>query len=101
MGVCITGWSHSRFGKSSSEGAEQLIAEVARDCLAHAKIGAEDIDAIFVGAFNNGFSKQDFQASLVSLAVPELRFVPATRVENACATGSAALQRACGRKCHG
>ncbi len=91
MGVCITGWSHSKFGKSASEGAEQLIAEVARDSLAHAGVGPEDIDAIFVGAFNNGFSKQDFQASLVALAVPELRFVPATRVENACATGSAAL----------
>ena len=91
MGVCITGWSHSKFGKSASEGAEQLIAEVVRDSLAHAEVGPEDIDAIFVGAFNNGFSKQDFQASLVALAVPELRFVPATRVENACATGSAAL----------
>jgi len=91
MGVCITGWSHSKFGKSASEGAEQLISEVARDCLAHAQVGPEDIDAIFVGAFNNGFSKQDFQASLVALAVPELRFVPATRVENACATGSAAI----------
>ena len=91
MGICITGWSHSKFGKSASEGAEQLIAEVARDCLAHAQVGPEDIDAIFVGAFNNGFSKQDFQASLVAVAVPELRFVPATRVENACATGSAAL----------
>ncbi len=91
MGVCITGWSHSKFGKSASEGSEQLIAEVARDSLAHAGVGPEDIDAIFVGAFNNGFSKQDFQASLVALAVPELRFVPATRVENACATGSAAL----------
>lgn len=91
MGVCLTGWSHSKFGKSASDGAEQLIAEVARDCLAHAEVGPEDIDAIFVGAFNNGFSKQDFQASLVALAVPELRFVPATRVENACATGSAAL----------
>ncbi len=91
MGVCITGWSHSKFGKSASDDSEQLIAEVARDCLAHAEVGPEDIDAIFVGAFNNGFSKQDFQASLVALAVPELRFVPATRVENACATGSAAL----------
>lgn len=91
MGVCITGWSHSKFGKSASEGAEQLIAEIARDCLAHAEVGPEDIDAIFVGAFNNGFSKQDFQASLVALAVPELRFVPSTRVENACATGSAAV----------
>jgi acetyl-CoA C-acetyltransferase len=35
--------------------------------------------------------KQEFPASLVFQADPELRFKPATRVENACATGSAAI----------
>lgn len=91
MGVSITGWSHSKFGKSELSSAEALIASVAKAALDDANIGAQDVDAIFLGAFNNGFGKQDFQASLVSLAIPELRFVPATRVENACATGSAAI----------
>jgi acetyl-CoA C-acetyltransferase len=91
MGVSITGWAHSKFGKSELETAEALIASVAQAALADAKIEPQDIDAIFLGAFNNGFGRQDFQASLVSLAVPELRYVPATRVENACATGSAAI----------
>jgi acetyl-CoA C-acetyltransferase len=48
-------------------------------------------DAIFVGHFNGGFAKQDFPSSLVMQALPELRFKPATRLENACATGSAAI----------
>ncbi len=91
MGPCIIGWAHSRFGRSDLETAEALIASVVDDCLAHAGIGAQDVDAIFLGAFNNGLSKQDFQASLVALAVPELRHVRATRIENACATGSAAI----------
>ncbi|WP_306031237.1 acetyl-CoA acetyltransferase [Stappia sp. MMSF_3263] len=91
MGACIVGWAHSKFGKSEQPGAEELVAEVVSDCLRHAGVGAEEIDAVFLGAFNNGFSKQDFQASLVALAVPELRFTPATRIENACATGSAAI----------
>ncbi|MBB99245.1 MAG: acetyl-CoA acetyltransferase [Rhodobacteraceae bacterium] len=91
MGSCITGWAHTVFGKSDADSAEALIAEVVKDCLVHAQTDASEIDAIFVGAFNNGFSKQDFQASLVALAEPALRFTPATRVENACATGSAAL----------
>ena len=40
-----------------------------------------------------GFSPQDFTASLVLQADPKLRFKPATRVENACATGSAAVHQ--------
>ena len=46
-----------------------------------------------LGHFNAGFSAQDFTASLVLQASPELRFKRATRVENACATGSAAVHQ--------
>jgi acetyl-CoA C-acetyltransferase len=46
-----------------------------------------------LGHFNAGFSPQDFTASLVLQADPALRFKPATRVENACATGSAAVHQ--------
>ena len=51
------------------------------------------MDAIYVGLFNNGFSPQDFPASLVFQADGRFRFTPATRVENACATGSAAIHQ--------
>lgn len=43
------------------------------------------------GVFNNGFSPQSFEAALVGVGHPELARTPATRVENACSTGSAAL----------
>jgi acetyl-CoA C-acetyltransferase len=46
-----------------------------------------------LGHFNAGFSPQDFTASLVLQADDRLRFKPATRVENACATGSAAVRQ--------
>lgn len=91
MSVCITGWAHTKFGKSPAEDAEALIAEVAQAALDHAQVDASEIDAIYLGAFNNGFGRQDFQAGLVGLAVPALRHTPATRLENACATGSAAI----------
>ncbi|MCB1407526.1 MAG: acetyl-CoA acetyltransferase [Rhodobacteraceae bacterium] len=87
----IVGWSHSKFGKSDQPDTEHLIAETLAPALEHAGIGAEDVDGIFVGVFNNGFSRQDFQAALVALADERLRHVPAIRYENACATGSAAL----------
>jgi acetyl-CoA C-acetyltransferase len=57
-------------------------------------IGASDVDEIVLGHFNAGFSAQDFTASLVLQASDDLRFTPATRVENACATGSAAVHQA-------
>src|SRR5213078_2228892 len=56
-------------------------------------IAPSDVDEIVLGHFNAGFSAQDFTASLVLQASDELRFKRATRVENACATGSAAVHQ--------
>ena len=92
---CIIGWAHSRFGKlDDAPDAEALIGLVARAAIEDAGIDPADIDAVFLGQFNGGFVRQDFPASLVFQAVPELRFKPATRYENACATGSAAIHGA-------
>ena len=89
--ACIVGWAHTPFGKLEDPDVESLIGRVAAAAIADAGIAPSDIDASFVGLFNNGFSAQDFPASLVLQHLPELRFKPATRFENACATGTAAL----------
>jgi acetyl-CoA C-acetyltransferase len=91
MTACIVGWAHTPFGKLSGETVESLIVRVATEALADAGIAASDVDEIVLGHFNAGFSAQDFTASLVLQASPDLRFKRATRVENACATGSAAV----------
>jgi acetyl-CoA C-acetyltransferase len=93
MTACIVGWAHTPFGKLSGETVESLIVGVANAALADAGIAAGDVDEIVLGHFNAGFSAQDFTASLVLQASPDLRFKPATRVENACATGSAAVNQ--------
>ena len=93
MTGCIVGWAHSPFGRLENETVESLIVKVANGALAHAGIAAGDVDEIVLGHFNAGFSAQDFTASLVLQASPELRFKRALRVENACATGSAAVQQ--------
>jgi acetyl-CoA C-acetyltransferase len=93
MTACIVGWAHTPFGKLSGETVESLVVRVASDALADAAIGPKDVDEIVLGHFNAGFSAQDFTASLVLQASPELRFKRATRVENACATGSAAVHQ--------
>ena len=93
MTACIVGWAHTPFGKLNDETVESLIVRVAGDALADAGIGPKDVDEIVLGHFNAGFSAQDFTASLVLQASPDLRFKRATRVENACATGSAAVHQ--------
>jgi acetyl-CoA C-acetyltransferase len=94
MTACIVGWAHTPFGKLDAETVESLIVRVATEALADAGIAARDVDEIVLGHFNAGFSAQDFTASLVLQADPDLRFKRATRVENACATGSAAVHQA-------
>ncbi|MEI5664858.1 acetyl-CoA acetyltransferase [Bosea sp. CCNWLW174] len=93
MSAAIVGWAHTPFGKQDTETVESLIVRVATDALIDAGITADQVDEIVLGHFNAGFSAQDFTASLVLQADPALRFKPATRVENACATGSAAVHQ--------
>ena len=94
MSSCITGWAHSKFGVNSNQTSEDMIADVVQKAIDHAEISAKEIDAIFVGTFNNGFQKQDFHGALPAVSQSDLRHVPAMRVENACATGSAAIHTA-------
>ncbi len=89
----IVGWSHLPFGKHDATSVEDMVVRAAREALDHAGLAPSDIDEIVLGHFNGGFSPQDFTASLVLQASDDLRFRPATRVENACATGSAAVHQ--------
>ena len=93
MTACIVGWAHTAFGRLEGETVESLIVRVATAALADAGVAAGDVDEIVLGHFNAGFSAQDFTAALVLQASPDLRFKRATRVENACATGSAAVHQ--------
>jgi acetyl-CoA C-acetyltransferase len=93
MTACIVGLAHTPFGKLDTESVESLIVRVAKEAIADAGIEAADVDEIVLGHFNAGFSAQDFTAALVLQADPAFRFKPATRVENACATGSAAVHQ--------
>jgi len=91
MTACIIGWAHTPFGRLENASVESLVIGAATAALDDAGIAAADVDEVLLGHFNAGFSAQDFTASLVLQASPDLRFKPATRVENACATGSAAV----------
>ena len=93
MTAAIVGWAHMPFGKHETETVESMVVRVATEAMQHAGIAPGDVDEIVMGHFNAGFSPQDFTASLILQADDALRFKPTTRVENACATGSAAVHQ--------
>jgi acetyl-CoA C-acetyltransferase len=91
--VLLTGWGHSRFGKLTDETLESLIVQVATEAIANAGIEPGQIDEIYLGQFNSGMMPLAFPSSLALQVSEQLANVPATRVENACASGSAAFQQ--------
>ena len=91
--VKIIGWGHTRFGKLS-EGLEELIISAGSEALAHSGLAASEVDAIFIGHFNGGMVPEGFPSSLALGIHDDLRFTPAARLENACASGSAAVYAA-------
>lgn len=91
--VLLTGWGHSRFGKLTDETLESLIVQVATEAISNAGIEAGRIDEIYLGQFNSGMMPLAFPSSLALQVSPDLANVAATRVENACASGSAAFQQ--------
>lgn len=90
MKPVIVGTGHTRFGKLDLS-LEELIAEAGREAIASAGISAAEVDAMWLGHFNSGLVADGFASSMILSINPALRFKPAVRLENACASGSAAL----------
>lgn len=95
MGVSIVGWAHLPFGRLDGLSLEDLITRAAREAMAHAGVDAAQVDGLWLGNLNGGFTPDVFASSLTLQADDALRWKPATRLENACASGSAAVYAAC------
>lgn len=94
MDANIVGWGHTAFGRLNGKSLEDLIVSAARMALREANIEARDVDEIWIGHFNAGLVPDAFASSLALQIDEDLRFTPATRCENACASGSAAIYAA-------
>lgn len=101
MDAKIVGWGHTKFGKLEGRTLEDLVLEAGGDALEHAGIDPAEIDGIWLGHFNSGLVPDGFASSLALGIDDKLRFTPATRVENACASGSAAIYAARDAICSG
>ncbi len=89
--ILLTGWGHSKFGKLTDETLESLIVQVAGEAISNSGLDPKDIDEIYLGQFNSGMQPLGFTSSLALQLSADLANVPATRTENACASGSAAF----------
>ncbi|PFG63006.1 acetyl-CoA C-acetyltransferase [Thioclava sp. ES.031] len=94
MDAKIVGWGHTKFGKLEGRTLEDLVLEAGGGALEHAGIDPAEIDGIWLGHFNAGLVPDGFASSLALGIDDRMRFTPATRVENACASGSAAIYAA-------
>ncbi len=89
--VSIIGAGHTAFGRLKEQRLEDLIVAAGKEALEDAGLCAADVDAVYLGHFNSGMVRDGFASSLIHQISPDLRFKPATRLENACASGAAAI----------
>ena len=90
--VVLLGMGCSRFGEHWDKNADDLIVEAASECFADAGIDRDQIDAAwFATAIEEGHVGKSAVPLSVALRLP---FIPVTRVENACASGTEALRGA-------
>jgi acetyl-CoA C-acetyltransferase len=69
-----------------------LLIEAGRGALEDAGVEAKEIDAVYIGSYSSGsFNNQEHLGPLGIMVHPDLRFKPMTRVEAACASGTAAI----------
>ena len=94
MTVSIIGTAHSKVGRLDKD-IYQLIEEIGKEVLKDAEVEAGEIGGIWLANYSGGgFNNQEHLAPYTMNIDQDLRFTPATRVENACASGSAAVREA-------
>ena len=90
--VAIVGMGCTRFGERWESDAEDLINEAMDEALADAGIGITDIDAAWL---STSLEEQSIGKSAVPLGTAlRLPYIPITRVENQCASGTEAFRAA-------
>ncbi|MTI46672.1 MAG: thiolase domain-containing protein [Firmicutes bacterium] len=95
MGISVLGTYHSQVGRLKEETIYSLLVESGKGAIKNSGINPEEIDGIFVANYSGGgFNNQEHLAPYAVEIDEALRFKPCTRVENACASGSTAVEQA-------
>jgi acetyl-CoA C-acetyltransferase len=87
--VAIIGMGCTRFGENWDKSLDDMIVDAAYEAYEDAGIDQKEIQAAWFGTDSSGETGQALAAPL------KLSYIPITRVQNACATGSDAFRNAC------
>src|SRR3989337_3026128 len=87
--VAIVGMGCTKFGEHWDKDAGDLIVDACFEAFEDAGVGPKDIQAGWIGTTTSGR-----RGSMLTYPL-KLGYIPVTRVENACATGTDALRNAC------
>lgn len=91
--VAILGMGCCRFGERWESSAEDLMVESFTECLADAGIEKKEIQACYMGSFND---EVNIGKSAVPVGVAlKLPYIGITRLENYCATATESFRAAC------
>ncbi len=91
--VAILGMGCTKFGERWEESAEDLAVEAFLECLEDAGIERKDLQAAYIGTHFDEVNVG--KAALPIAQALKLPYIPATRVENYCATATEAFRAAC------
>ncbi|MCP4751748.1 MAG: acetyl-CoA acetyltransferase [Proteobacteria bacterium] len=91
--VAILGMGCCKFGERWDASAEDLMVESFTECLADAGIDKKEIQAAYLGSYND-------EVNIGKSGVPlgktlKLPYIPVSRLENYCATATEAFRAAC------
>lgn len=90
--VAVIGIGMTKWGELWEKSLRDVAVEAALKCLEDA--GVDKVDAVTIGCMSSGlFNGQEHMASVVTDYLGQ-RFVPAIRVESACASGGLAVKTA-------
>ncbi|WP_377890888.1 acetyl-CoA acetyltransferase [Alkalihalobacillus sp. R86527] len=87
--VSVVGMGCTTFSEHWDKSTDDLIIEAAHEALDDAGIELKDVEAAWIGTMDSGYAGMTLSGPLKS------NYIPVTRVENMCATGSEAFRNAC------
>ncbi|WP_433742477.1 acetyl-CoA acetyltransferase [Falsibacillus pallidus] len=87
--TAVVGMGCTQFKEHWDKSTDDLIIDAVQEALNDAGIELADIDAAWIGTMDSGYAGTTLSSALKS------DYIPVTRVENMCATGSEAFRNAC------
>ncbi|MEE8470418.1 MAG: thiolase domain-containing protein [Dehalococcoidia bacterium] len=91
--VAVVGVGMTKFGPSEKTNVE-LFSEAAMEAITASNLEPKDIQALFLGNVFGGFEEGQVTLSAFAAADIGIPYIPTTRFEGACASGSVAIRDA-------